>query len=420
MGSKSDISDETARTDRRRFVQLVGALGVTGLAGCSGDDENTRTDTQGGNGNGNGDMTDTPTETGGNGNGETPTDTDTPETDTPTETPDTGESLGEQPAPLISPEEATVPAGETKTFSTSLLNPYLFDLQNVEITPEAPNDDWTVSLTGETNLGTVDISASREITWEVTAPESASGDYIISFNVTYESATDQADLTVEQSVSVFTPGDVPENGLIAHFPLDDSPPENAAGGSTGTVEGDPVTDAKGFVGSAYEFDGEDDYVSLPEFGSGTSSITLSMWVNTETWGDSDSFTQLLFLGGPVPDHTGLEVWIPSEVTTPELLYWNGESASPLATAESTPQTGEWVHLCGVYDDESGTGTIYIDGAASGSASVQANIDLDPVDNTLAAHPQGEPAERFFQGRIDELRVYDRALSQGEVLSIANQ
>jgi hypothetical protein len=62
----------------------------------------------------------------------------------------------------------------------------------------------------------------------------------------------------------------------------------------------------------------------------------------------------------------------------------------------------------------------VNGDVSGSSSVQFDIELDPVDNTLAAHPQGEPAERFFQGRIDEVRVYDRALSDVEVASITNQ
>jgi hypothetical protein len=235
--------------------------------------------------------------------------------------------------------------------------------------------------------------------------------------VSYESTTDQADLTVDQSLSVFEPGEVPQNGLIAHFPLEGDPPTDAVSDSEATIGGDPVTDAGGFVGSAYEFNGESDYLELPEFGTGASSVTVSMWVNTENWGDGE--THLMFLGGPIPNHTGFEFWIPVDSSTPEFFYWDGEAVNLIAAAGSAPPTGEWVHLCAVYDNEAGTGTMYVNGNEAGSSSVQFDIELDPVDNMLAAHPQEDPPIRYFQGRIDEVRVYDRALSDTEVASIAN-
>jgi len=412
MDAETDETPETTRTDRRRFVKALGALGVAGLAGCGGDgtDESTETTTP--------EETTEPIETTAPKETTEPMETTTPETDTgtPTETGTPAEDLGEDPAKLLSLTGTTVPVGETATLNGTLTNPYLFDIHSVEVTVDSPGDDWTVSATGDTSFDTIDVSGEQTVGWETTPPEDASGDYVLSFNVTYESDTDQADVTVEQSLTVFTPGEAPEDGLIAHFPLEGAPPADTVSGAEGTLMGGPVTDAEGVVGSAYEFDGEDDFVSLPEFGADASSMTISMWVNTENWGND--ITHLLFMGGPIPDHTGFEFWTPEGSTAPELFYWDGGSVNLIAGAGSTPPTGQWVHLCAVYDDEAGMGAIYVNGEESGSQSVQFNIELEPVDNTLAAHPQGEPATRHFQGRIDDLRVYDRPLTEAEVASIA--
>ena len=400
MSQETNDAASTTRTDRRRFVKALGALGVAGLAGCGGDGDGTPTDT----------------ETSSDGTDDTDAGTETT-TESPTPTEEPMEDLGTDPEPLLSLEGATAPANETTTLTGTLSHPYLFDLESVEVTAEAPNDDWTVTATGETSFETIGIGDTQEVGWEVSVPEGASGPYTLSFNVTYESATDQADVTVEQSVTVFTPGEPPEDGLIAHFPLEGSPPTNAAGDGEGTTTGDPVTDAEGVVGSAYEFDGEDDFVSLPEFGADVSSVSVSMWVNTENWGGPE--TQLLFWGGPVPDHTGFELWMPEGSGVPEFFYWDGEQVNLVAGGGSAPPSGEWVHLCAVYDDDAGTGTMYVNGESVGSQSVQFGPSLDPVDTMLAAHPDGEPAFRNFAGRIDEVRVYDRPLSQAEAASIAN-
>lgn len=92
----SDNKEAAGSTERRRFLEAIGALGVVGLAGCGGDgDEDTPTDTEaGGNGNGNGD---TPTETEG------------------------GDGVFEITDLTIEPEDA-VSSGETITVSTEITN----------------------------------------------------------------------------------------------------------------------------------------------------------------------------------------------------------------------------------------------------------------------------------------------------------
>ena len=137
----------------------------------------------------------------------------------------------------------------------------------------------------------------------------------------YESTTDAAHLSLEPSVTVFTPGEAPTDGLVAYFPLEGSPPTNTVSDTAGTIGGDPVTDAGGLIGSAYEFDGDGDYVAPPELGN-SGSATISMCVNADTCEANNGYNwvQLAFWGD-CP--TQLEL-IPGD-GFPRFFYCDGSS-----------------------------------------------------------------------------------------------
>ncbi|MCI0591228.1 MAG: LamG domain-containing protein, partial [Gammaproteobacteria bacterium] len=71
----------------------------------------------------------------------------------------------------------------------------------------------------------------------------------------------------------------------------------------------------------------------------------------------------------------------------------------------------WVHLAGTYDGK--TERLYVDGVQVGSLKVSGNIQVtDGVLRIGGNSPWGE----YFNGRIDEIRVYDRALTAAEIQS----
>jgi len=407
--SRNPVGDESYSTSRRHVLGLVSSAIVGGIAGCGGDGDgdDTPTDTDaGGNGNGNGNG-DTATET------EPPTETETPtDTATPTDTQEE-ELLGSEPSTLISLNDVSVSVGSTTTLNTSLSNPYLFDVRSVEVELEvdAPEDAVTVSPTGDTSFETVPPGKPQELGWEITASDSADGEYPMIATVSYESATDQAERTISQTLTVFDPGEVPGDGLQAYFPLDGDPPTDAVSGEEATIGGDPDTDAEGTVDGAYDFDGDGDYLELPEFGSDNDSLSVALWVNAREWtADRD---QLVFWGGPVPNHTGVEFWTEEGGSSPGFFYYDDGFNGIQAVSDTSLPTEEWVHLCGVYDDDSGTWTLYVNGDPVENVSDSTNIAFDPVDTRLCTHPQ-EDLDRFIDGRVDEARFYDRALAEGEV------
>ena len=164
--------------------------------------------------------------------------------------------------------------------------------------------------------------------------------------------------------------------------------------NNGTIYGIPhwVT---GRVGTALYFDGYRNSVEIPnsESLSMTEQITIEVWTNMRT--DSS-------VGGSIVSKTTfLNVsYFLREVNRGQ-IYWHGSDSN-------SPPAGEWHHIAATYD-----GTIYkcyIDGELSGEKDwgYASTITDNELPVTIGAS---------FDGMIDEVKVYDHALSGDDVHKI---
>jgi YD repeat-containing protein len=78
--------------------------------------------------------------------------------------------------------------------------------------------------------------------------------------------------------------------------------------------------------------------------------------------------------------------------------------------------GQWVHLAGVYDPAAGQWRLYRNGQLL--ASTTDATGAVAVNGNWAIGARGAGTERFFQGTIDEVRIYSRALDLGEIAVLA--
>jgi len=415
--------DETASNDttgRRRFLKTIGALGVTGLAGCGGDGDDTDTETA--------TETDTDTETETpteattttTADTATPTDTGTPtDTATPTDTgtPTPGQDLPDDPPPIISfSGGGSVSPGESTTLTGTIQNPYLFPIRNVEITLSPPSDDWSLSSDGETSFDELESQGTAEISWEITAPDDADGEYTISGTASFETTTDSASTDISQSVFVFAAGDVPADGLEAYFPFDGDAATNVVTGTDGEVTGEPTTDATGVVDGAWEFttdgsrsntvdavtSGED----LPLNGEGA---TVACWIN---FTGHEPFGRLLQVGGDIATSTvdppGHEIVFEDQS---DALYIYAKTAS--TTIPVSPET--WYFVVGVVDGSEARLHVF-DGDGELDASPTTVDDMrSPSGTEPLVMMSGDDSETA--GRLDEVRAYSRALSEQEILEL---
>ena len=201
-------------------------------------------------------------------------------------------------------------------------------------------------------------------------------------------------------------------GLVGHWTFDEGKGATARDVSGRDNHGTVVGGAKwtkGIIGGALEFDGMDDFVSIPnesQFDM-TGSITVSAWIQVE------SFTkpwQAIVTKGD-------RAWRLHRANESSSVGFACSDLSRNQTGDllgnRVATDGQWHHVAGVLD---GTKlSIYVDGALDASAASSPNISVNDYGVLIGANAQANG--RLFCGLIDDVRIYDRALSDVELRAL---
>ncbi|GGL80533.1 neuramidase [Streptomyces fumigatiscleroticus] len=182
-------------------------------------------------------------------------------------------------------------------------------------------------------------------------------------------------------------------------------PAAVLGGATGTA---------GVKGGALALDGTDDAVRLPYRGRlplGTKDFSASLWFRcTAATGEQP----LLWMGGT--GSTQPQIWLRAEPASDRIrgLITTREGASTVRTAALTVtgahNDGRWHRLA--LRRGGGRLTLFLDGAAVGTADVPGSVSrTSPFGVHIGQRMDGRA---FFTGAIDEVRVWDRALTDEEL------
>jgi RHS repeat-associated protein len=173
-------------------------------------------------------------------------------------------------------------------------------------------------------------------------------------------------------------------------------------GNNGTVSGG-ATWVTGKVGGALSFDGASGAVTLASvsgIATGNTPHTVAAWVKVNALPSNRAW--ILLLGN---EGTGAHHWLINSAGGTALGVWSGSQVSP-----SLP-VGQWKHIALTFDGTTLTG--YVNGVSIGSQAATFNLAGTPL--TLA---QAHVGENYFNGVVDELNVYNRALSAAEVATLA--
>lgn len=201
--------------------------------------------------------------------------------------------------------------------------------------------------------------------------------------------------------------------LVSWWKFDDGSGTAAAdshGTNDGTVHGASwTTDTPGAASTgALDFDGTDDYVLVPDSDSLdiTGGLTIDFWMKHES-GD---------YGVPIAKHR--------YEFSPYEIHWHHENKhfeflldtyTHTYTSDTLTISGDtWYHYAFVFDPDNDQVRFYLDGEAAGvSATTLDALNVNDYDLNIGRDDLGS-AMRHIDGIIDEVRIYDRALSQSEV------
>jgi hypothetical protein len=99
----------------------------------------------------------------------------------------------------------------------------------------------------------------------------------------------------------------------------------------------------------------------------------------------------------------------------------------LPEGQAKPRVRKWVHLAGTYSGETGKMSLYVDGKMIGTQTHVGEIRLDPesLNRPLAIGaelngPRTDDPSGEFDGYVRDVRIYDRALSDEEVKTLAEE
>jgi Concanavalin A-like lectin/glucanases superfamily/Bacterial Ig-like domain/Bacterial Ig domain/PKD domain/Glucose / Sorbosone dehydrogenase len=255
------------------------------------------------------------------------------------------------------------------------------------------------------NLGAADATAPYEATWDTTSASNGT------HSLTAIARDAAGNPTTSSAVSVTVDNTVtpPPPDLVAAYSFDEasgpSAGDNSGNGNTGTLTGATWTTA-GRFGSAISFDGVDDTVVVADSSSLdlTAGVTMMAWVRATALGNKwrtvlfKERTGNIVYGVYANRNTGLPI---AEVTT-------GTSVKN-ATGTAGLPLDAWAHVTATYDGAALR--LYVDGALITTTAVTGAMPVSTGPLRVGGNSiWGE----YFQGLIDEVRVYRRALSTAEI------
>ena len=210
-----------------------------------------------------------------------------------------------------------------------------------------------------------------------------------------------------------------QNGLVGYWPFCGNANDDSGNGNNGTVNGATLTtDRFGNINSAYNFDGVNDYISTNYSGIlGTNSRSISFWYNSNSnnieetvftdYGGTncgDGLACTLFpLNKPAVDNTCS--WIKS-VNSTTINSWNFYTIT-YTTSDGSDLTNCKIYINGVLQLTSQSSTLY-------------NINTINGLNMVFGSSRLFNPNQFFNGKIDDIGIWNRALTPQEIAQLYNQ
>ena len=223
-----------------------------------------------------------------------------------------------------------------------------------------------------------------------------------------------------------------DDGLIAYYSFDNIEnnilKDDSGNGHDGIIYGNPKV-VDGVKGKALEFDGIDDYIIVPNSNdlNPKYEITISAWFVSKDTSKSGSSGDLLTKGQWYPGLRQIEFPIhhyPSDYMR-FAINPDGGSLSWISTEYDwniKQELNKWHHVVGVFDGRHLK--LYLDGKLVSEKTLDKLTPINCPENPENLYIGGGKdywgdIANKFKGIIDEIRIYNRALSDDEIKALYN-
>ena len=203
----------------------------------------------------------------------------------------------------------------------------------------------------------------------------------------------------------------------AHWKLDDAvQTQQAAADARGTHHGlaplkdnSPAANQSGAVsavtGKSFNFDGADDYLSVPDHNAldFTGALSVSAWFKVDAF--NRAYQTII--------SKGASTWrIARSGSTSRISFDTNHTTSGLDSLNSVSSVndGQWHHVAAIFDGRNKY--LYLDGVLEAQSARTGNLLTNATAVTIGEN--GEDRNRYWDGSLDEVALWGRGLSAKEV------
>lgn len=211
-----------------------------------------------------------------------------------------------------------------------------------------------------------------------------------------------------------------QKGLVAYYPFNINANDESGNGNNGIVYGASLTsDRNGILNGAYSFNGQSDYITTNNIIQNLNSFTITFWINITSYTHKNYMTPLSqqvfnysYLGSPFAFYIG-------EAESFGLkCLWKDKSNLDMRIVQSL-SNNVWKFITITYDSSNLKQFIdcnMVNQKKYFNKQIRSNFPL--LFGKGYAYP-GYFISTFFHGKMDEIRIYNRALNQEEINTLYN-
>ena len=267
-------------------------------------------------------------------------------------------------------------------------------------------------------IGTLSVGANAFDSATIVSIEEQSGYDLCWTNATGEVVADPFHFTVAVVVSPCWQRVLPWNfteGLVAHYTFDGNANDDSGNGNNGVLHDVmPADDRHGNADGAYHFNGTSAYIEVPDSDSLRQvgqTIALSAWIKPDAY--NGSWISVMCKGhSDKARQYGIAI---NESKAWLVNYYSGSTAGNNVTTAKSMELNEWSHVMVTYTAKAITA--YLNGELVGSMTPAGAMVETTESFYIGIDPPG--SDEPLAGDMDEVRIYNRALSSAEVRALSN-
>ncbi len=214
----------------------------------------------------------------------------------------------------------------------------------------------------------------------------------------------------------------PSGDVIAYYPFNGNANDESGNGYHGTVTGATLTEDRfGFPNSAYRFDGDDHILTtLEPVIDPNDNLTISAWIRCDV-----DCRGVYLLGLERRHHQELTLYVPLGSDGRIIFHFRDDDwNSSVAFSSTNVNDGNWHLITGVRDVTVDQIKIYVDGTFENAVPDISVVSMNASASRRFAIGANNHSFHGFRGPLigamDDIRIYNRALTEDEIQALFNQ